>query len=362
MEPLRAADRVGLLTSGSDAPGINAALRAAAKVGTELGLEVLGIEEGYKGLMEGRVRGLNLRALDEAARRGGTMLGTARSKLFSTAEGKKRAEEAILETRLSGLIVLGGGGALAGAQTLAGMRCHDGREFRVIGIPASVDNDVGCTALSIGVDTAMNTIVEACDRMADTAQSQKRIFIIELMGRHCGYLARAAGIAAAADAVLLPESSQDEERIIAQVQRTIEEAYMRQSGRRHVLFLKNEAVKMHVDRLKAAIDAHLGERFSDVETQVTVLGPIIHGGAPSAFDRMLANRLGSAAIRALSDGETQVMAGWAHPGEDPRRVPTRPSPYDPCVALWPLSAVLSEASKLRDDTPSPLLGHVEACA
>lgn len=329
---------------------MNAALRAAAKVGAGLGLEVLGVDEGYKGLMEGRVRGLSLRSLDEGARRGGTLLGTARSKVFPTHEGLQRAQESIRATRLSGLVVLGGNGSLTGATTLAGTLCHDGRELRVAGIPASIDNDIGCTALCIGVDTAMNTIVEACDRIADTAVSHQRTFIIEVMGRDCGYLAMAAGIAAAADAVLFPESGKSDEAIVDQVMAAVEAAYARQGGRRHVLILKSEGVKMDSMRLKAAVDARLHDRFPEVDTRVTVLGHVVRGGSPTALDRMLAARLGNAAIRALFDGENQVMAGWAPPGKGPAS--SRPSPHDPHVALWSLSEVLTETKKLQSgDSP-----------
>jgi 6-phosphofructokinase 1 len=348
---LKRGDRVALLTSGGDAPGMNAALRAAAKVGAGLELDVVGVEEGYKGLMEGRVRALDLRALDEAARRGGTLLGTARSKVFPTEAGRTQAQQAIAAAGIAGIVVLGGNGSLTGARSLVGTACHDGRPLSIVGIPASIDNDLGCTALSIGVDTAMNTIVEACDRIADTALSHQRTFIIEVMGRDCGYLAMAAGIAAAADAVLFPESGKGDEAIVEQVMRAIESAYARQAGRRHVLVLKSEGVKMDSMRLKQAVDARLGDRFPDVDTRVTVLGHVVRGGSPSAFDRMLAARLGNAAIRALVDGHSDVMAGWAPPGK--LHEGAQPSAHDPHVALWPLAQVLVETAKLQSGA-SPL--------
>lgn len=348
---LQRGDRVALLTSGGDAPGMNAALRAAAKVGAGLELEIVGVEEGYKGLMEGRVRALDLRELDDAARRGGTLLGTARSKIFPTEAGRARAQQAILEAHIAGVIVLGGNGSLTGARSLVGTPCHDGRPLSIVGIPASIDNDLGCTALSIGVDTAMNTIVEACDRIADTALSHQRTFIIEVMGRDCGYLAMAAGIAAAADAVLFPEAGKGEEAIVEQVMRAIESAHTRKAGRRHVLVLKSEGVKMDSMRLKQAVDAQLGDRYPDVDTRVTVLGHVVRGGSPSAFDRMLAARLGNAAVRALFEGHSDVMAGWAPPGKVHEAA--LPSPHDPHVALWPLDHVLVETHKLQSGA-SPL--------
>src|SRR5581483_8206632 len=193
-----AGDRIALVTSGGDAPGMNAALRASARVGAALGFEVLGVEDGYRGLIEGRVRPLDLRALDEAARRGGTLLGTARSKNFPTDEGQTRARETIARERLRALVVIGGNGSLTGAQRLADV-------VQIAGVPASIDNDLACTSMAIGVDTAMNTIVEACDRICDTAAAHRRVFIVEVMGRDCGYLAMTSGVAGGADAVVVPE-------------------------------------------------------------------------------------------------------------------------------------------------------------
>ncbi|HNN93377.1 MAG TPA: 6-phosphofructokinase [Pseudomonadota bacterium] len=357
MEPLRHGDRVALLTSGGDAPGMNAALRAAAKVGTALGLELLGVEEGYKGLMEGRVRALSTRALDEAARRGGTVLGSARSKRFMTAEGQALAQEAIIATRLSGLIVLGGNGSLAGARALQPAKTFDGRPLAIVGIPASIDNDIACTGMSIGVDTAMNTIVEACDRIADTAGSHQRTFIVEVMGRDCGYLAMVAGLAAQADVVLFPEAEKTESAIVDHVMQAIDSAYSRQGGRRHVLVIKSEGVRIESGRLKHLVDEQLGQRYPEghIDTRVTVLGHVVRGGSPSAFDRMLATRLANTAVRALQAGETQVMAGWSQPVQS-----RPPSVFDPHVTLWPLEDVLRETHKLQNGDSSLVRWRVQA--
>ncbi len=357
MEPLRQGDRVALLTSGGDAPGMNAALRAAAKVGTALGLELLGVEEGYKGLMEGRVRALSTRALDEAARRGGTVLGSARSKRFMTAEGQALAQEAIIATRLSGLIVLGGNGSLAGARSLDQAKTFDGRTLAIVGIPASIDNDIACTGMAIGVDTAMNTIVEACDRIADTAGSHQRTFIVEVMGRDCGYLAMVAGLAALADVVLFPEAEKSEGAIVDHVMQAIDSAYSRQGGRRHVLVIKSEGVRIESGRLKQLVDEQLAQRFPEghIDTRVTVLGHVVRGGSPSAFDRMLATRLANTAVRALHSGETQAMAGWSQPVQS-----RAPSPFDPHVTLWPLDEVLRETGKLQSGDNSLVRWRVHA--
>lgn len=321
---------------------MNAGLRAAAKVGAALGLEVLGVAEGYRGLLEGRIEPLDPRVIDDAARHGGTVLGSARCKAFQTEEGQRRARERLIEARVRGLIVLGGNGSLTGAASLADAVDYEGRPLRVVGVPASIDNDVGCTAMAIGVDTALNTIVEACDRLADTAMSHKRTFLVEVMGRDCGYLAMNAGIAAAADAVLFREGGKTDEEIVDQVMRAVEAAYARPRGRRHVLIIKSEGVKLDSGVLKEAVDRRIAGRYPDVDTRVTVLGHVVRGGSPSAFDRLLASRLSNVAIRALHGGASQVMAGWAAPGAQ-----EGVSAYDPHVCLVPLTRVLEETGRMH---------------
>lgn len=339
-ERLRAGDRVAVLTSGGDAPGMNAAVRAAARVGAALGLEVVGVEDGYEGLIAGRLVRLDPRALDEAARRGGTLLGTARSTAFRNDEGRARARATIARERLRGLVVVGGDGSLTGARLLDGA-------LAVAGLPASIDNDLGATSMCIGVDSALNTIVEACDRISDTATAHRRTFIVEVMGRESGYLAMTAAIAAGADAVLLREVGKSEREIVEQVARAMEEAYARDSGKRRVLVVKSEAVKLDPARLKAAVDERVRTALPDVDTRVTVLGHVVRGGAPTAFDRLLAARLANAAVRALADGKSGFMAGWMGPG-----VLGAPCAYDPYVVLTPLDEVLAETERLlRGESP-----------
>jgi len=339
---MRKGDRVALLTSGGDAPGMNAALRAAARVGVALGLDVVGVEDGYRGLIDGRVRALDLRALDEAARRGGTLLGTARSKAFPTAEGQQQARATIARERLRGLLVIGGNGSLTGAQTLRDV-IVDGQPLKVAGVPASIDNDLAGTSMAIGVDTAMNTIVDACDRIGDTASAHKRAFIVEVMGRDCGYLAMTAGVAAGADAVLVREVGKDEAAVVEQVVQAMVEAYGRDSGKRRVLVVKAEGVRIESGRLKELVDARMLEALPGVDTRVTILGHVVRGGAPTAFDRLLAARLAHAAMRALADGQSDFMAGWSGPG-----VTGAPSPHDPYVVLTPLDQVLAETARLME--------------
>ena len=345
---LSAGDRIGILTSGGDAPGMNAALRSAARVARALGLELVGVEDGYVGLLAGRTREIDLRALDEVARRGGTLLGSARSKVFPTAEGQAEARRQILALRLRGLIVIGGNGSLTGAKAIMGAPTHDGHELVVAGLPASIDNDLGCTSMSIGVDTAMNTILDACDRISDTATAHRRTFIVEVMGRDCGYLAMTAAVAAGADAVLIRESGRTDEQLVEQVCRAMELAYQRDSGKRRVMVIKAEGVKFDCAKLKSAIDARIERVLPDVDTRVTVLGHVIRGGNPTAFDRLLAARLAHAAVRGLADGESGFMAGWTGPG-----IKRAASIYDPYVVLSPIDEVLSETARILDGS-SPI--------
>jgi 6-phosphofructokinase 1 len=313
---------------------MNAALRGAARVGVSLGFEMLGVEEGYVGLLEGRVRPLDLRAVDDAARRGGTLLGSARSKVFPTADGQRRARETLAAHRIDALVVIGGNGSLAGARTLADV-------VAVAGLPASIDNDLACTSMSIGVDTALNTIVEACDRIADTASAHRRTFFIEVMGRDCGYLAMTSAIAAGADAVLVPEANRAEGEIVEGVARAMEAAYARDSGKRRVIVVKAEGVKIDAPTLKERIDVRVAKTLPDVDTRVTVLGHVVRGGTPTGFDRLLGARLANAAVRALAEGDRSFMAGWAGPG-----LARAACKFDPYVVLTPLDEVLEETGRL----------------
>lgn len=345
---MRSGGRIAMLTSGGDAPGMNAALRGIARVAASLGVDLVGVEEGYKGLLEGRVTPIDLRQLDDAARRGGTVLGTARSKVFATPEGQAAAREVLLRERIVGLIVIGGNGSLTGARALGGALAHDGKPVQIAGIPASIDNDLGATSMAIGVDTAMNTIVEACDRILDTATAHRRTFLVEVMGRDCGYLAMTSGIAAGADCVLVRETDRSEDEIVAQVVSTIERAYQDEAGRRRVLVLKAEGVTLDTAKLKLAVDAAVAARMPDVDSRVTVLGHVVRGGTPTAFDRLLGARLGNVALRTLLEGQTDFMAGWFGPGAI-----GNPSPHDPYVVTTPLETVLAETAKLLSGN-SPL--------
>lgn len=347
--------RLAILTSGGDAPGMNTALRAATFVAVGRGWTVLGVEHGYRGLMEGAFRPLEPQGVAELYREGGTALGSARSLEFMTVEGRDKARRRLADARVDGLLVIGGNGSLAGARALADPAELGDQPLDVIGIPASIDNDVGLTGMAIGVDTAMNTIVEACDKIADTAQAHDRTFIVEVMGRDCGYLAMAAGVAVGAEVVLFPEAHKADVEVVAEVVQAIAESYAR-AGHHRCLIIKSEGVRIGTEALKAQVDAQLhaaGGDLAEVETRITVLGHTVRGGRPSAYDRLIASRLGHAAVAALDEGVTRAMVAWDPPRRTlPERA--RPSPVDPRCHLVPLDDVLAETAKLLDGT-SPVV-------
>ena len=343
--------RIAVLTSGGDAPGMNAAIRAATLIGHAAGADVVGIERGYRGLLEGAIVPLGPADVAGILREGGTILGSARCKEFHQREVRDRAREILTEREIDALIVIGGNGSLTGALHLADpAEIGSGRPLHIAGVPASIDNDLGFTGLSIGVDTAMNTIVEACDKIADTATAHDRTFIIEVMGRDCGYLAMTSAIAVGADLALFPEAGKAEEKIVEQCVETVLAIRKRQRRARRVIIIKAEGVRISVEKLKAEVDARLRARAPDaepaaIETRVTVLGHVVRGGRPSAFDRLLGSRLGNVAVRALLDGISHKMAAWLSPAEVPAEHGA-PSPYDPHCWLVDLAAVLAETENL----------------
>ncbi len=344
--------RIAVLTSGGDAPGMNAAIRAATLVGRAAGADIVGIERGYRGLLEDAFVPLGPQDVAGILREGGTMLGSARCKEFHQREVRDRAREILARHEVDGMIVVGGNGSLTGAMRLADPEeIGGGRPLKIIGIPASIDNDLGLTGLSIGVDTAMNTIVEACDKIADTATAHDRTFIVEVMGRDCGYLAMTSAIAVGADLALFPEAGKPESEIVDQIVETVLAVRTRQQKRaRRVIIIKAEGVQMQIDKLKGSVDARLRERQPDaepssIETRVTVLGHVVRGGRPSAFDRLLGSRLANVAVRALLAGVTHRMVAWMPPVELPEEVGMR-SPADPYCWLVDLSAVLVETDNL----------------
>lgn len=342
--------RIAILTSGGDAPGMNAAIRAVALVGQSLGAEVFGIERGYRGLLEGAFVPLTRDVVGPILREGGTILGSARCKEFHDKAVRDRARALLAERGIDGLIIVGGNGSLTGAMHLTAPEEVGNQPLAMIGIPASIDNDLGLTGMSIGVDTAMNTIVDACDKIADTATAHDRTFIVEVMGRDCGYLAMTSAIAVGADLTLFPEAGRDENAMVEAIVEVVIAARKRSRKNRRVIIIKAEGVPTPVEKLKETVDARIRERLpsidpSSIETRVTVLGHVVRGGRPSAFDRLLGSRLANTAVRALMSRHTRKMAAWIPPMDLPESVAQR-SPADPYCWLVDLAAVLAETDSL----------------
>jgi len=287
--------RIGVLTSGGDGPGLNPCIRAATRMALSLGMAVCGVKRGFAGLMDGEMVDLDARAVGGILGKGGTFLGTARAMEFKTLRGQREALRNLNQAGVEGLVVVGGNGSLSGALALHKL------DFPVVGVPATIDNDVGGTDIAIGVDTALNTILDAVDKIKDTASSHQRAFLIEIMGRDCGYLALNSGIAGGAEAVLIPEV----ETPLEDLARTMVDAYIR--GKSHCIVIVAEGYKPGT----LAIVQYLGEREDELgfDVRVTVLGHVQRGGRPSAFDRLLATRLGSAAAQALHDGQPGNVIG-----------------------------------------------------
>lgn len=291
--------RIGVLTSGGDAPGMNAAIRAAVRCGTSLGFSLFGIEKGYAGLIAGDVVPLDNRSVGGIIERGGTILHSARSQAFRTHDGQQQALATIREHALDGLIVIGGNGSLRGAQWLSE---HD---VTTIGIPASIDNDVPGSTMAIGVDTALNTVVECLDRLRDTAIAHARAFVVEVMGRESGYIALMGGLAGGAEIILLPELPESLLDIERKVQRGMS------LGKSHSIIVVAEGFRP-TDALSSTSSSareicnHL-DALGTVESRLTILGHLQRGGSPSAFDRVLASRLGEAAIQTFRTQITSAM-------------------------------------------------------
>ena len=288
--------RIAVLTSGGDGPGLNPCIRAVTRMGLHLGAEVYGVRRGYSGLIANDLVDLDARAVGGIMGQGGTFLGTARCPEFKEESGRREALRCLNQASINGLVVIGGNGSLTGALHLHRMG------FPVIGVPATIDNDVNGTDISIGVDTALNTILDAIDRIKDTASSHQRAFLIETMGRDSGYLALSSGLAGGAEMVLIPEVETEMDKVAD----TIEDAYVR--GKAHCIIIVAEGWKPGT----RALSDYLRERRDELgfNIRLTVLGHVQRGGKPLAFDRLLATRLGAAASQNLLDGERGVMVGW----------------------------------------------------
>jgi len=335
--------RIAILTSGGDAPGMNAAVRTAVLIGRAHGVQVWGVRGGYAGLLRGDLSPLEVDEVGGIQGVGGTILGTSRSEAFHEPDVRARARSVLIDAGSEGLIVVGGNGSLTGLHLMLNEASDSG--LRGVGIPASIDNDLGHTRLCIGVDTAVNTIVEACDKLGDTASSHGRVFIVEVMGRHCGYLAMSAGVSAAAHAVLFPESGKSEDDQVETVLIAVKKAAARTGARRRALVLKAEGVSLSNGELARRVKARLDAEQVEMDVRTVSLGHVVRGGRPSALDRQVASRLAHGAVAGLLDGHSDRMAAWsaARPTAD-AAVPSA----DPRVSLISLQEVLTETQRMRD--------------
>ncbi|EHQ90144.1 6-phosphofructokinase [Desulfosporosinus youngiae] len=286
-------ERIGVLTSGGDAPGMNAALRAVVRKGIYHGIKVYGISRGYEGLIHGEIQELSLGSVADIVLRGGTMLKTARCPEMKTEEGQQKALDQLHKHQIDALVVIGGDGSFRGAQTLA-------RGIQIVGIPGTIDNDISGTDLTIGFDTAVNTVIDAVGKIRDTATSHERTFVVEVMGRDCGNIALQAGIACGAESILVPEIPFDYDEICDKLKRG------HQRGKNHSIIIVSEG---------AGSAYKIGEELrtrSGFETRITILGHLQRGGNPSALDAVIAAAMGGKAVEIILAGETNKMTAYVN--------------------------------------------------
>lgn len=283
--------KIGVLTSGGDAPGMNAAVRAAVRTGLSMGMEVYGIERGYEGLLDGDIKKMEWKSVGDILQRGGTVLRTARSERFKTEKGQEHAVMMLETFGIEGLVVIGGDGSFRGGLELSK------RGIRIMGVPGTIDNDLGYTDYTIGFDTAVNTVLSLVSNIRDTASAHERTTIIEVMGRHCGDIALHSGLAGGADVILIPEVEFDINKVCRKVIRG------QQSGKLHSLIIKAEGVELNSMELASIIEERTG-----TETRAVVPGHIQRGGTPSGRDRILASLMGKKAVELLyNDDESKAI-------------------------------------------------------
>lgn len=288
-------NKIGVLTSGGDAPGMNSALRAVVRKGIYEGLDVIGIMRGYSGLIKGEFKAMNLSSVADIIQRGGTILRTARSEEFLQPVGRATAAKNLKEQGVEGLIVIGGDGSFRGANLL-----NQEHGIKVMGIPGTIDNDIPCTDYSIGFDTSVNNVVDAVNKIRDTATSHERTYVIEVMGRKSGYIALEAGLAGGAESIVIPEIPYSIDDICQKLLRGHDR------GKLHSIIIVAEG---------AASGIELGKQIYEktgFETRVTILGHLQRGGSPTAFDRTISSRMGAKAVELLMAGETNKMIGIVH--------------------------------------------------
>ena len=288
--------RVGVLTSGGDSPGMNAAIRAVVRACAYYNVECVGIYRGYQGMIEGDFKEMGPRDVKNIINKGGTILKSARSADFRTAEGRKKAYDNLVAAGIDSFVVIGGDGSFTGAEIF-----NEEYGFPVIGIPGTIDNDIFGTSHTLGYDTALNTVIDAIDKIRDTANSHNRLFFVEVMGRDAGHIALNAGIGAGAEEILIPEEDFGLERLVESLKRS------KDSGKTSSIVVVSEGDKIgkNVFELKDYIE----ENMPEYDVRVSVLGHMQRGGSPSCFDRVLASRLGVKAVETLLDGKSNYMVG-----------------------------------------------------
>jgi 6-phosphofructokinase 1 len=319
--------RIAVLTSGGDAPGMNAAIRSVVRTALDQGVETFGVRSGYRGLLEGDYALLGSRDVSNVLQRGGTFLGSARCPEFAEAERRAEALDGLRKNGIEGLVVIGGNGSQAGSHAIS----QTG--FPVVGVASTIDNDLYGSDITIGVDTALNVALRAVDQLKVTASSHRRASILEVMGRHCGYLALVVGIAGGAEIIVIPEIEMSLDEVAEQMR----QAYDR--GKSHALVVVAEGAT-HDAR---ALSEHLGKIEVGFDFRVTVLGHVQRGGTPTVADRLLGTRLGAAAAEKLLEGEHGVLVGKldGKVGSTPlHEVVATPKPLD--RTLFPLTRVLAQ--------------------
>lgn len=288
--------KLAVLTSGGDSPGMNAAIRSVVRTCAYHEIECVGVYRGYEGLIEGDFKEMNARSVRGIINKGGTILKTARSKEFRTKEGRVKAFNNLVQANIDGLVVVGGDGSFTGAIIF-----NQEFDFPVMGIPGTIDNDIVGTSHTLGFDTALNTVVDAIDKIRDTASSHNRLFFIEVMGRDVGHIALNVGIAGGAEEILIPEEDLGLDRLVESLNRS------KQSGKTSsiVIVAEGDKIGKNIFELKDYVD----ENMEGYDVRVSVLGHVQRGGSPSCFDRVLASRMGVKAVESLLEGKTNYMVG-----------------------------------------------------
>lgn len=288
---------IGILTSGGDSPGMNAAIRAVTRSAISNGINVKGIYRGYEGLIAGEIKEFTTEDVSNIIQRGGTILRSSRSKEFPTPEGRKKAFEQLQAAEITSLVIIGGNGSLTGAKQLA-----EEYDITCIGLPGTIDNDLYGTDSTIGYDTAINTIIESVDKLRDTAQSNQNIFFVEVMGRDAGFLAQNSCIASGAEAAIIPEYKTDEDQLAKFMNRGI-----RKSKKSCIVIVCESPGNPKGGALYYA--ERMKNEYPDFNTRVSILGHLQRGGSPTAYDRILASRMGVAAVKAILQGQRNIMIG-----------------------------------------------------